>query len=372
MLNSVIPALASAIFIASASAQESPAPDAPVLSVGASYHQSFIIQHTKKLSEELTQARPWFLEVDLSWHLRTTEVWDYCFCYPRTGFSFRYIDFGMPDLLGRSVVAYPYIEPFIGAGRTLSASIRFGLGPAWVSHVYDATTNPDNLFFSSHLSFLAMINATAHYRINDRFRVRLAANYNHISNGGFSEPNLGMNFPSVSVGSDYSFASNTFENRERPVGLVLYPKKNRLKILLGVSVKPPSPKYLDTTFPVFSTGILYSRVTGRIFAVSAGAEYVNDLSLKELVILKNIRDEDGELADHNRFSTLAGIEWLFGRFTFSQHLGVYLYSPVPARNPVYQRYGLSFRVLDHLHVGVNIKAHAQNADFIEGRLAASF
>lgn len=365
----VISITIAAMSLVTTAAQEIPA--SPVLSVGTAYHRSFIIQHTKKLAEEMTSAHPWIIEYDVNWHLRSHETWQYCYCYPRTGISFRYIDFDMPDLLGYSLAAYPFIEPFIGAGQRLSFSIRFGLGPAYVSEVYNEVTNPDNLFFSAHLSFLATLNAAANVRISNRLSLRLAANYNHISNGGYSEPNLGMNFPSVSLGGNYSFCDNVFEVRLKPGDTESRSKKTRFDISTGISAKPPSATYPDTRYPVISTGLNFSRATGRIFALSVGVEWVNDLSLKKLVRLKSILDENGEYPDHNRIGALAGVEWLFGRFIFSQHAGVYLYAPVPAKNRIYQRYSLLFRIHDHVYTGISIKAHAQDADFLEVRLALS-
>jgi hypothetical protein len=44
---------------------------------------------------------------------------------------------------------------------------------------------------------------------------------------------------------------------------------------------------------------------------------------------------------------------------------VYLYAPVKAVHPVYQRYGLSFIFTEIFSAGLNIKAHAQDADLME-------
>jgi len=117
-------------------------------------------------------------------------IWKHCFCYPRTGFSF-----------------------------------RFGIGPAWVSRVYDEEKNPDNFFFSNHLSFVAILNTAVNYRLNNRLSTRVAFNFNHISNGGLTQPNVGMNFPTLNAGMDYSFMEVSFPYRTKDTLLSLYPKK---------------------------------------------------------------------------------------------------------------------------------------------------
>ncbi len=343
-----------------------------VINTSLHFHKSFIIQHSSKLSDRFRAAKPWSVDAEISWHLRSRDVWDYCHCYPRTGFTLTYINFDYDEILGRSLAAYAFIEPFIRADRDLNFSIRFGLGPAYMTSIYDSISNPDNLFFSSRYSFIALLNFSINYRFNEHLMARLAGNFNHISNGGYAEPNLGMNFPSLNIGIDYSFKKNAFPAYIKSDGQALYDKKNRFDLVAGGAAKPPSYTIRDKAYPAIHISTRYSRVVGRIFAVTGGAEWLYDRSLKELVRIKDFRDGDGNYLDHNRFSLLAGVEWLFGRFIFSQEFGYYIYSPVEPMMPLYQRYGLNFRITPSFYAGINVKAHAQDADFIEIRIGYTF
>ncbi len=345
----------------------------PLFIIGARFHKAFIIQHSKKLKDELTQTNPWSIEMDVNWHLRKRGVWDYCYCYPRTGIAFKYINFDFPEVMGSAIAVFPFIEPYIRADRNLNFSVQFGLGPAYLTKVYDAKTNPDNLFFSSPISFITQVNFAVNYRMTDQLSLRLAANFHHISNGGISEPNLGMNFPSVNAGLDYSFQKNIFENRVKDPHVDLNPKKNRFDFTVAFAAQPTPYTPESQLYPVFCLGTNYSRVLGRIFAMSAGVEWMNDRSTRAKIIEDDLIDEaTRELYDHKQIGATAGIEWLFGRFIFYQQFGTYLYSPYVAKHKVYQRYGLSFKINDYLFTGVNIKAHAQNADFLDFRIGLFF
>ena len=358
------------LFPACVTGQDSTAED-PLISLGIRLHRSFIIHHTEKLKDGITSAKPWIAEAELAWHLRKRTTWAYCYCYPRAGFSLRYVNFDMPGILGSAVAPYAFIEPFIRPENRLNLSIRFGMGPAYLTKIYDDQRNPDNLFFGSHISFLVLLNMSLNYQIDPRLTLRLATDYNHISNGGFAEPNLGMNFPSVALGMDFSFHPPTFVDRDKDEVPGIRRKKNRFDLSYGISFKPPSYSIREGLYPVHCFGVNYSRTVGRIFALSAGAEWINNHSLKALVRIRNIRDEKGGYPDHNRIAPLVGIEWLFGRFVFSQQLGYYLYSPVAPSRQIYQRYGLLFRITDHILGGINIKAHGQDADFIDARIGFS-
>ena len=338
--------------------------------VGLRAHYGCILPHSKWV-EPVSHTNPRGIETDICWHLRKKNYWNYCFCYPRTGFSVYYANYDNPDILGSAISIYPFIEPYIRAERPLNFSIRFGIGPAIMTKVYDSITNPDNLMYGSTLSFIALLNFSINYRIADRLMLRLAGNYNHISNGGLKEPNYGINFPTLNAGFDYSFTTTRFEDREKDPEIVLNPKKNRFDLIFLFSGKPTAHG-VDKRYAVFGFCANYSRTVGRIFALTGGAEWVSDRSLRQKIITHHKVDESGELFDHHRAAVLAGVDWLFGRFIFSQQMGIYFYCPYGARNPIYQRYGLSFKITEHIFTGINIKAHAQDADFMDMRMALYF
>ncbi len=339
------------------------------LSLGVRGHYGFIIPHSEAIAE-ISNSNPWGLEADLAWHLMRERTWKHCYCYPRTGFSLNYFNFGFPEVLGHSVALYPYIEPFIRPKKNLRISFRFGIGPALLTKVYDPETNPDNFFFSDHLSFVVTLNAALNYRFSNRVNTRLAFNYNHISNGGLKQPNVGMNFPTLNAGIDYSFQEVKFPERAKDTMQVLYTDKCWFDAYILGSAKN-AEKGEDQRYPVIGAGIYYNYLAGRIFALNAGTEWISDYSLKEQIRRLYINDPDAA-PDHNRAAVLLGIDLLFGRFSFLYQWGIYYYEPYPARNRAYQRYGLNFRFAGQFYLGINIKSHGHVADLMDARVGLVF
>jgi hypothetical protein len=68
----------------------------------------------------------------------------------------------------------------------------------------------------------------------------------------------------------------------------------------------------------------------------------------------------------------AGHNFLMGRFSFSQYMGIYLYDPVRLKQLLFQRYALIYRINQRLLVGLALKAHAQEASFLDARLGWRF
>jgi hypothetical protein len=338
------------------------------LILGLRSHYGFIIAHHKEL-QAASQTYPWGFEAEVNWQLMKKETWQYCFCYPRVGFSFFYTNFDNPDVLGSAYAVYAFVEPVIGAEKKLNFSVRFGMGPNYLDTVYDSITNPENTFYSSHISFIVLLNIGMNYRINDKLNLKLAGGFNHISNTGIKNPNKGINFPTINLGIDYNLRPLPFEQRIKDRSIDLIPKKNRFDITFLSTAKTDIKGHAKYTVYGFIGS--YSRVIGRLSAVSTGLEFVVDLADKHEIERVNMT-ENGKYIDHKYFAFLVSHELLLGKFNFYQQLGVYLYSPFERKDKVYERYGLNFYIFKKFFIGINIKAHRHVADFMDLRAGYSF
>ena len=161
--------------------------------VGAKWHRGFIIRHSRELID-VSRARPFGLELNAHWLLNGEKHVRQNGLIAKRGFAVYWTHFDNPAVLGQSVAVVPYVEPLILPWRRLYGSFQLGLGAAYVSKVYDESTNPTNLFFSLPLNFWVLLNTHVYFKINKRWQSSCGFNYNHISNGGMKNPNKGMNF----------------------------------------------------------------------------------------------------------------------------------------------------------------------------------
>ncbi|MBN1599868.1 MAG: acyloxyacyl hydrolase [Bacteroidales bacterium] len=336
--------------------------------VGFRAHYGFIIPHAVDL-KPVSKTRPRGFELEWNWQLMSKNAWNYCYCYPRTGVSFFFIDYHNPDILGHAYATYFFIEPVINAEKKLNISFRFGMGPSFMDRVYDEQSNPENTFYSSRLSFIVLLKTTINYRINNSLGLQMAANYNHISNGGIKNPNRGINFPTFNLGIDYYLRPQPYTIRLKNDTIDLNPKKNRFEVAVFGTGKTDIKGH--THYPVYGIYGNYTRVVGRLSGISAGIELTNDLADKHEIERLQITSDSSNV-DHKYAAILAGHDLLIGRFVFKIQIGAYIYSPFKREDPVYQRYGLNFHITDELYTGINIKAHRHIADFLDIRLGYTF
>ena len=331
-------------------------------------HYGFIVKHSGKL-EGLTKTYPWGFEFDANWQLMSEKSWQYCFCYPRAGISFFYTNFANPEILGSSFALYPFIEPSINGDRRFYSTVRFGIGPTYLSNVFDSVSNPENKFYSTHISFIVHANFGLNYKFTERFIIRLAADFNHISNGGIKNPNLGINFPTASFGLEYNFNPLPYAIRLKDKSIKLINYKYRYDFAIFTTGKTAVKG--QERYPVFGMISGLSLVVGRQNALSLQTEFTIDLADRQEIRRDSLMKGE-DFIDHKYFALLAGHELILGKFNFYQQLGIYIYSPFKRRDPVYQRYGLNFYITRNLFIGTNIKAHRQVADFLDFRIGYSF
>ena len=331
-------------------------------------HYGFIVPHSSTI-KDICWSKPRGFEAEFTWLMMGEEKWRYCFCYPRAGLSFFFIDFGNPEVLGNAYSLYGFVEPLIGAAGRVYGTVRFGIGPSFMDNVYDSVTNPANRFYSSHISFVVLLGAGINVRINERINLRLSGSFNHISNGGVKNPNTGINFPTVSLGADYRVNPLPFEFRIKDRSLQLIPYKSRLDLCLfgtGKTDIKGNERYL-----VLGLLTSYTRVVGRISGLTLGMEFVADYADRHEIERMALRDGT-EVTDHKYLAALLGHDLLLGRFNFQIQLGAYLYSPFKRMDPVFERYTLTYYVFRSLYTGISLKAHRYVADFLDVRVGWSF
>ena len=341
---------------------QSPNPDkvkTPVV-LGIRGHYGFIIPHSETI-KDAAYSNPWGIEADFGWHLNSEKAWQSFGTYPRIGFTLSYFDFDNPDTLGNAFSGTVYFEPFLAVRKKLHASFRFGVGISYLDKVYDAESNPYNLFYSSPISFLLQANFSVNYRINPHFNAKIAGFYNHISNGGGREPNKGINFPTLSLGLEYLLRTSPFPEKEKEDWRTIHEKRDKIAFTLYSAAKRKSS---DVNGRNILAGISanYSRVIGRMSALSIGTEWLVDNHTKW-----KIQQEQKDIS-HHKGSLFLGHDLLLGRFIFFQQLGWYYYKPYQGHAALYQRYGIHFNISKSFFAGVSLKSHGDVADFLDARI----
>ena len=332
--------------------------------IGLNFDYGFLLPHTQAL-KDINDAYPIGISLDWSQWLLTKNAWDFCNCFPRVGAEISYWDWDNPEILGHGVLALGYVEPYFRTQKRTNFFVRLGMGGAYLSNPFDLNTNSQNSSYSTHINFALMVGLGINYRLTQQHNLRLAAKYNHTSNGGIRTPNKGLNFPSISLGINTSLEKVQFPIMEK-IGRRQTPEDKTRWSLTHFSGWSNASVGDKDKFYVFGFMANYSRWIGNRSALTAGTEWIFDYSRREQIEL------DGLDANFLQGSLLLGHEFWLGKVAFSQQLGIYYFNEYRITDDVYQRYGLTYDLNHHIFAGFNLKAHRHVADFFDIRIGYRF
>ncbi|NSW94588.1 MAG: acyloxyacyl hydrolase, partial [Bacteroidales bacterium] len=178
-----------------------PSDTTSVFSAGFRGHYGFIIPHSAAI-EQVSHTNPFGFEISFSRFHRSYNKWQIFNAYWISGIQSGAFDFQNPDILGMAYYVTVFAEPviFYNKSNRIILSVRGGIGLSFHNKFYDRIENPLNQFFSTGINFPLFVDLKLRHRIGQQNYLTLSGCYNHISNGGFKQPNKGMNFPTLAIG----------------------------------------------------------------------------------------------------------------------------------------------------------------------------
>ncbi|MFD2203148.1 acyloxyacyl hydrolase [Shivajiella indica] len=314
----------------------------------------FIIPHSREL-KPLSQTNP--LGINLHYQNLNSSLknWKNCNCFHYMGLQISYHNFGNPEVLGSATSLTGTFEPIIWQKNKWTFSLLSGLGLSYLNRIYDEVSNPENVFFSSHLSFLIYLTPKIEYSLTQDWGLNASISYNHISNGGQSQPNKGINYPMGSLGLVRYFQRKIFPiyEKDKISRNWMYYFESGFSTREGKDGREPNISV------VFGTIKPLSSING----IGGGLELNKDFSLE---------------VNENRIEALIPAPYIahhfiFGKIDFSQRMAFYTHKPMGYNDYVlYQRYVLGYKLLNHLTLGIGLKAHGHIAEHMDLRIGWKF
>jgi len=338
----------------------------PVFSIGAGLQHGFIFAHSPGV-QNTKGARPTGAELIFSWQRNDPAIWNLCNCYPRQGFLINYYNYDT-EILGSALTSAFFLEPLFRISKKFQLSFKVSAGLSYMSNPFDSIHNPGNQSYSTKLSGYLLVGGGAWYKINEHFWLNGSINYQHISNGGFRQPNKGINWPTVGVAVSYQKEERNFYSGKKQKEKFWKDDGIRWDLgVFGITKKIRDKNGNSKRLPLIGISVQASKQVGAIHALTAGFELFYDDALKNKIEHDSVTGTSAI-----RSGILIGHEFLLGKFIFSQRLGVYIINSTDYFTTFYHRWGFQYRFNKQWGVGFNLQAHKHVADFIDLRFVYSF
>ncbi len=324
-----------------------------------------VVIHTNAV-KNITGAMPFGFFLEASKQQINQTSYNNNTAYVRYGWQFAYYDFNTP-ILGNGTIINYYLQPVYRLTNRLQFSYRASFGAAYLSSPYNAISNIENKNYSSYIVPYMHIGASIGYRISSHIGIEFGTNFRHLSNGNITQPNKGINYTTTGFSLVYHPDNNVLPKYKVVKNKYWKGKKPILDI--GLFFVPTQAYYNKWEFKrhyVLGLTAQVSKQVGRTNALLVGGEaYYN-----------NITADAGTKFLNNKSALLGGLftghEFLLNRFIFSQNIGMYVTKHPSYNSDVYVRLGLRYKLSNHFHFGLNLKAHADEADFFDMRLMYRF
>lgn len=336
-----------------------------LFSVGIGLQHGFIFPHSQEV-QNTKGARPTGIEAILSWQRNDTPTFDLCNCFPRQGILLAYYNFDN-NILGKGATAAYFLEPTYRLSNKTFFSFKGAAGLSYLTNPFDSLQNPANQSYSTPVSAYILFGAGIWFRLNDHWWLNPSANYQHISNGGMKQPNMGINWPTAGLAVSYQpqFRSYTKGYRLKEKVWQAYAPRWDV-VVFGTYRRGYDVKHNRIRSPLLGLAVQGAKQVGRISAVTLGTEVYHDEELRNELTQAAIE------ASPVKAGIMAGHEFILGKFLFSQRLGYYIFDQTPYYENLFHRWGLQYRVNQNIGLGFNLLAHSEVAEFIDIRLSYSF
>lgn len=335
-----------------------------------------ILKHSKSFTAPIPPLST-VLEANLLWQTYGKKDWHQRRRYPMVGLGMTFTDYGYSNIFGYCVGLYPNIEIPIVRYKNFEWTFRIGNGISYVTKKHQEGPEGDtiNNAISTHINDFGIFMTDLRYRVNKHWDVQAGANFTHISNGLYSEPNLGINMYGMHVGLRY-FPVNSrpaVVAREVPQLKSRWLLQMRAGIAFNQSRSPGNPELPDYLGSLYASKRWKSK-NKLFFGTDFSYHESNYQALRYWQIYK------GQEWDQSWYGAFfAGNEFLVGRVGIMLQVGYYYHQIYLKQDPIYEKLGGNLYLVQRekgfmkeLFISAFLKTHRMTAELIEFGVGAGF
>jgi hypothetical protein len=324
-----------------------------------SSHLGTTIAHTKKIAS-IKSNNPYAIQFDWYRMKDNQENFNTCNCYPQSGVSITLFDYGNNKIVGQGIHATFYLEPQFKISERNYFILRASAGLAFMNRPYDSIENPNNLAYSLPVSGFVSLGPGWRYYVSERYSLFVLFPFNHVSNGGIKDPNIGLNFPSVQFGiSKQNFSINRNLKKENVSTFIRKSSYSISSFFSSRTVKNGE----KTRYLIYGLEGSHQYRFKTLLSINSAVEFYKDDALKE-----RYKREQGIVKDRYRVGMMSGLQVHLGRFELYHRIGMYVYDPGLYNGRVFHRHGMQYVINKCISAGVEVKAHKEVANFLDFRV----
>lgn len=330
-----------------------------------------LIEHDKKLKPAI-QGNPYgFL---ISWNYKNTNSTEFntTYNYPERGYSFLYENFNS-TVLGEVYGGYRHYTYNLIPNKDDKLKLTTAFGIGYATKKYDENTNNQNQAIGSNLLASAYLKLQYFKFLNkNRLNINSSLSLIHFSNIGFKNPNLGINTVALNVGVKYNIDNQDLVIEENKILKNTIDSKIAYNIVLRGGFN--ESLIIDSgLFPFYTISFYASKELNNYSTITGGVDFFDSKFLKNHI--KYINENEGgnyNENDYYRAGIFIGHELTQYKFAFVSQIGYTFYSQYSYVSDIYERFGLKYKLSEHLFSEITMKVNLFRAESLEFGLGYKF
>lgn len=324
-------------------------------SIGARAGYGYLIAHHDNLKRMVDGHIP-SIELFYERVVSGKREWHHTYKSPSWGVAFLAADLRAPEL-GNAFRLTPYLLLPLTLNDNQSLDLRFGWGLGAVTHPFEKESNYKGHAIGSTFN-VHMLLALEYRRHFGRTCLGVGLGIDHLSNGAFRVPNLGINLPAVQFSVRQGFGTRAVPDTVRAE--IVADRSTRIMGYATVGVKE--------TFPVnsgkhmtYALVIAGMKPMGKKIAIEGGLDVFHNTSLEQRA-LEDGQEPPGTLT---QVGVHVGGGLLLNRLTIVWQAGAYVFNVFNEDGAVFNRVGFRHALGRKWLVNFTLKTHLATADHFE-------
>lgn len=294
-------------------------------------------------------------DIRAGWQSNGNKLWHKAYRNPSYGVGFNYNQFETP-IIGTPLSLYFFSTFPMVRYRFLQLNFSYNLGISHGINPYNAETNPYNKATGTRNNVFGGINVDEEFSITRNISIFAQQGFTHYSNGTLGFPNLGLNAPMLKVGARY-YVSQKEPYQKEKIKVDEKPWGGSFMLVTGAKKLRPEQSwhyYKEIgLIPVLTKRLSYKNRVG------VGGEFLFNQAVRGKYL-------DKELSTSQIITAAVNVqhEFLIEKFSVLTQFGIYLHNQ-PSSTFYYERLGVSYSFIQHMRLGLSLKAHYVKAEYVE-------
>ncbi len=318
-------------------------------------HNGFLAVHRPTISH-LPQEPIFAGELTYFLDLNELDSWATAYEKPRIGLSAFFSQTGNQEILGNLFGAFAYGDLPFYRNEKRSFSARVGSGLAFATKIYDPIENPKNNAVSSTMNVIVQMSLN-YRRYFEKSEVGIGIGLNHFSNGANKMPNLGLNYPTLTL--SYGRQYGVRQKKKFQTTLERVPVSWQYGFNAILSAKEVFPT-AGRKYPVYAL----NGIARRVFSPKLGVEIAID-GIYKTAVMDYLPEYEKQPIDIFQFGVFVGHVLSFDRFSTLLGMGGYFRDRYLPEGRLYHRIGMRYGFYNGVQLGVTLKSNWGKADYVE-------